>query len=152
MREFCSFCNPWSALHHSSSLNNSEVADITQSVTSTQSATQRQILITPTDMPGTSSRSTPAPGGISQTHSMGRVVSSLAFGIASAPTALSGLENLSTSILNAETHVAITNPLPTRATERNQRQRQWQLQSEAVLHLDERSPAVIVSIVLVTRT
>jgi hypothetical protein len=116
----------------SSSLNNSGVADITQRVTVTPSATQRRSMITPTAMPGTSSRSTPAPGGTSQTDSTRRVVSSLASGIASTPTPLRGLENLPTPIPNPEARATITNPLRTRATERNQRQRQWQLQPQAV--------------------
>jgi len=116
----------------SSSLNNSGVADITQRVTVTPSATQRRSLITPTAMPGTSSRSTPAPGGTSQTDSTRCVLSSLASGIASTPTPLRGLENLPTPIPNPEARATITNPLRTRATERNQRQRQWQLQLQAV--------------------
>jgi len=116
----------------SSLLNNSGVADITQRVTVTPSATQRRSMITPTAMPGTSSRSIPAPGGTSQTDSTRHVVSSLASGIASTPTPLRGLENLPTSIPNPEACVTITNPLRTRAKERNQRQRQWQMQPQAV--------------------
>jgi len=58
-----------------SSLNNSRVADITQLVACTPSATLRWSLITPTARPGTSSRSTPAPGGTLQTESTRRVVS-----------------------------------------------------------------------------
>jgi len=110
----------------SSSLNNSRVADITPS------ATQRQSIITPTATPGTSSRSTPAASGTSQTESPCHVVSSPASGIASTPTPLSGLENLPTPIPDPETPAIITNPLRTRATERNQRQRQWQLETQAV--------------------
>jgi len=45
----------------SSSLNNSRVADITQRVASTQSATLRRSINTPTATPVTSSRCTPAP-------------------------------------------------------------------------------------------
>jgi len=116
----------------SSSLNNSRVADITQHVTSTPSATQRRSIITPTATPGTSSHNTPAPSGTIQTDSMRHVVSSPASGIASTPTSLSGLENLPTPIPNPEARVIITNPLQTRATENNQRQRQWQLQPQAV--------------------
>jgi hypothetical protein len=116
----------------SSSLNNSRVADITQRVTSTPSATQRRSIITPTATPGTSSRNTPAPSGTIQTDSTRRVVSSPASGIASTPTPLSGLENLPTPIPNPEARAIITNPLRTRATEKNQRQRQWQLQPQAV--------------------
>ena len=116
----------------SSSLNNSRVADITQRVTSTPSATQRLSIITPTATPGTSSRNTPAPSGTIQTDSTRRVVSSPASGIASTPTPLSGLENLPTPIPNPEARAIITNPLRTRATEKNQRQRQWQLQLQAV--------------------
>jgi len=108
------------------------VADITQRVTVTPSATQRRSMITPTAMLGTSSRSTPAPGGTSQTDSTHRVVFSLVSGIASTHTPLCGLENLPTPIPNPEARAIITNPLRTRATERNQRQRQWQLQPQAV--------------------
>jgi len=116
----------------SSSQNNSGVADITQQVTSTESATQWWSMITPTAMLGTSSHTTLTPGGISRTHSMCRVVSSLASSIASNPTPLSGLENLPTPILNPETCATIWNPLCTQATEMNQRQRQWQLQPQGV--------------------
>jgi len=116
----------------SSSLNNSRVADITQRVASTPSTTQRRSIITPTATPGTSSCNTPAPSGTIQTDSTCRVVSSPASGIASTPTPLSDLENLPTPIPNPEARAIITNPLRTRATEKNQRQRQWQLQPEAV--------------------
>ena len=112
----------------SSSLNNSRIADISQCMTSTPSATQRRSIITPTATPGTSSRSTPAPGGTSTC----RVVSSPTSGIVITPTPLRGLENLPTPIPNPEARAIITNPLRTRATERNQRQRQWQLQPQAV--------------------
>ena len=115
-----------------SSLNNSRVADITQCVASTPSATLRRSINTPTATPGTSSRSTPVPRGTFQTDSTCRVVSSPASSIASTPTPLSGLENLPTPILNPEARAIITNPLRTRATERNQRQRQWQLQLQGV--------------------
>jgi len=112
----------------SSSLNNSRVADITRHMTFTPSATQQRSMNTPTAKPVTSSRSTPAPGGTS----MRRVVSSPTFGIAITPTPLSGLENLPAPIPGPEAHAIITNPLRTRATENNQRQRQWQLQMPAV--------------------
>jgi len=97
-------------------------------VTSTPSATQRGSILPPTATPGSSSRNTPGPGGITQRDSMHRVVSSPASGIASTPTPLSGLENLPTTIPNPEARAIITNLLRTRATEMNQRQRQWQLQ------------------------
>jgi hypothetical protein len=116
----------------SSSLNNSGVADITQRVTVTPSATQRQTMITPTTMQGTSSHSTPACGGTSHTDSTHRVVSRLASGIASTPTPLRSLDNLPTPIPNPEACATIRIPLRTRATEWNQRQRQWQLQPQAV--------------------
>jgi len=116
----------------SSLLNNSRDADITERVTSTPSSTQGRSIITPTATPGTSSRNTPAPSGITQTNSTHRVVSSPASVIASTPTPLSGLENLPTPILNPEARAIITNPLRMRASERNQRQRQWQLQPQAV--------------------
>jgi hypothetical protein len=110
----------------SSLLNNSRVADITERVTSTPSVTQQRSIITPTATLGTSSHITPAPSGITQTDSTRRVVSSPASGIASTPTPLSGLENLPTLIPNPEAHAIITNPLRTCATERNQRETQWQ--------------------------
>jgi len=117
----------------SSSLNNSRVADITQRVASTTSTTQRRSIITPTATLGTSSGNAPAPSGTIQTDSTRRVVSSSASGIASStPTSLSGLENLPAPIPNPEARAIITNPLRTRATEKNQRQRQWQLQQQAV--------------------
>ena len=112
----------------SSSLNNSRGADNTQRVTSTPSVTQRRSIITPTARPGTSSCSTPAPGGTSTR----RVVSSPASGIASTHTPLSGLENLPTPIPNPGARAIISNPLRTRVTEKIQRQGQWQLQQQAV--------------------
>jgi len=60
------------------------------------------------------------------------VVSSPASSIASTPTPLNGLEHLPTPIPNPEARAIITNPLRTRAPDRNQRQRQWQLQPQAV--------------------
>jgi len=83
-------------------------------------------------MLGSSSRSTPAPSSTPQTDSTHRVVSSYASGIASAPTHLRGLEILPTPFPSPEAHVTITNPLRTRDTERNQRQRLWHLQPQAV--------------------
>jgi len=61
-----------------------------------------------------------------------RVVSSPASGFASTPTPLSGVENWPTPIPNPEASAIITNPLRTRATESNQRQRRWKLQPQAV--------------------
>ena len=110
----------------SSSLNNSSVADITPS------STQWWSKISPTATPGTSSRNTPAPSGTSQTDSAGRLVSSPPSGKARTPTPLGSLENLPTSILNPDSLAIIANPLRTRATKRNQRQRQWQLQRQVV--------------------
>jgi len=104
----------------SSLLNNSRVADITQCVTYSPSATQRWSINTPTAMPGTS-----APRRTSQTDSMRRVVTSPASGIDSTPTPPSCLENLPTPIPNPEPRAIITNPLQMGATDRNQRQRQW---------------------------
>jgi len=116
----------------SSSLNNSCVADITQRVASNPSTTQRRSIITPTATLGISSRNTPAPSGTIQTDSTRCVVSSPASGIATPLTHLCGLETLPTSIPNPEARVIITNSLQTRATEKNQGQRQWQLQPQAV--------------------
>jgi len=103
----------------SSSLNNFAVVDINHLESSTQSTTQPQSMMTPTFMPGTGSRSTPAPGGTSQTAWTGRVVSSLTSSIASTPHPLSGLDNLLTSIPHREAHTTITKPLGTWATDRN---------------------------------
>jgi len=105
----------------SSLLNNSRIADITQHVTSTLSATQRRSIITPTATPGTYSCNTPVHSGTIQTDSMRRVISSPASGIASTPTPLSGLEKLPTPIPNPDARTIITNPLRMRATEKNQR-------------------------------
>jgi len=116
----------------SSPLNNSRVADITQCMTSSPSATQWRSIITPTATTGTRSRNTPAPSRITQTDSTRRVVSSPASGIASTPTPLSGLENLPTPIPNPEARAIITNPLRMRATQTNQRQWQCQLQLQEV--------------------
>jgi len=110
----------------SSLLNNSRVADITPS------ATQCWSIITPTATPGTRSRNTPAPSGTSQTDSTRCVVSSPTSSIARTPTPLNGLENLPTPIPDPEARTIITNPLQSQATEMNERQTQWQLQTQAV--------------------
>jgi len=115
----------------SSSLNNSRVADITQPVTSTPSATQRRSIITPTTMPYTSSHNTPAPSGTIQTDSTRRVQSSPSSVMARTPTPLSCLENLPTPIPNPKPRAIIANSLRTRDTEKNPRQREWQLQPQA---------------------
>jgi hypothetical protein len=80
-------------------LINSGSADTTQQVTSTPSVIQRRARISPMAMLGTSCYCRPASGGTIQTDSTHHVVSSLASGIASTPTHLSGLENLPTHIL-----------------------------------------------------
>jgi hypothetical protein len=115
-----------------SSLNTSGVEDITQLATSCLSATQQRSMITSSVMLGTSIRSTPAPRGTSQAYSTRRVISCHTSGIAGTPIPLSGLVNLPSPIPNPEAHATITNPLPTQATERPQRQRQWELQSQEV--------------------
>jgi hypothetical protein len=79
-------------------------------------------------MLGTSSCSTPLPTGTSTHH----VVSSPASGIVITPTPLKCSAILPTPIPNPEAHMIIPNPLRTRATEINQRQRQWQLQPQGV--------------------
>jgi hypothetical protein len=81
---------------------------------------------------GTSSHNTPASSGTLQTDSTHHVVSSPTSGIASTPTPLSHLENLPTHIPNSEARTIITNPLQTRVTENNQRQRQQQWQAWVV--------------------
>jgi len=48
------------------------------------------------------------------------------------PTSLWGLQNLPTPIPNPTARAVITNPLRILATEKNQRQRQWQLEPQAV--------------------
>jgi len=111
----------------SSSLNNSRVADLTQLVTSTPSARMRRSIHPPTTTPGTCSSSTPPPGGPLQRESTRCIAASPASSIGSTPTPLSGYENLPTPIPNPESHVIITNPLRMQATEKNQRQRLWQL-------------------------
>jgi hypothetical protein len=88
--------------------------------------------MTPTATPGESSRNTPVPSGIIQTDSMCRIVFNPASGIPGTPTPLSSLENVPTPILNPAAYAIITNPVRTRATETNQRQRQWQLQTQMV--------------------
>jgi len=119
----------------SSSLKYSCIADITQHVTSTPSATQRGFINTPTAMPGSSSCSTLAPGGTSQTDSKSCNVSCPASGIVISPTHLSSLENLTPPISNPEAGVIMTNPLRMRVTEKNHRHRQWKLQPPVVLTL-----------------
>jgi len=116
----------------SSYLNNSRIADNTQYMTSTPSATQRGSINPPTATPAMSSRNTPVPGGTLQTDPMCCVVSSPASGNACTPTPPSGLENLPTPIPNPEARMFIPNPLQMQSTEKNQRQRQWQLQRQAV--------------------
>jgi len=116
----------------SSSLNNPCVADITQLVASTVSATEGRSMKTPTAAPGITSHSPPSPGETSQTNSTRHLVSSPSSSIACSPTPLSGLENLPAPIPNPEACTIITNPLQTQATARNQKQRQWKLQPHAV--------------------
>jgi len=116
----------------SSSLNNSGVAVITQHVTSSQSATQQRLWSTPTTMRVISSYSTPAPEGTSQAHSTRRVVSSLPSAISCTPTCLSGPQNLPTSIPNPEACSTISNHLWIQAAETNHRERQSELQPQAV--------------------
>jgi len=116
----------------SSSVRNSGVADITQRVTSTPSATQRHSINTLTAMLGTSSDCTLAPGGTSQTDTMCRVVSRPTSGICSTPTPLRCLDNLPTPIPNPEAEAIIPNPLQTWDRERNWGHRQWQLHPQAV--------------------
>jgi hypothetical protein len=116
----------------SSSLNNCRIADIPECVASTPSATQRRAIITPNATLGTCSHNTPGPNRYILTDSTRRVVSCPLAGIASTPTPPSCLENLPTPISNPEAHAIIANPLQTQATEWNQRQRQWQLQTQAV--------------------
>jgi hypothetical protein len=96
------------------------------------SGTQRGSIFTSTATPGTSSRNTPSLGVTIQTDSTRRIVYSPASGIASTPTPLSSLQNLPTPILNSEACSIIKFPLRLQATEKNQRQRQWQLQPQAV--------------------
>jgi len=88
--------------------------------------------MTPTSRLGTSSRNTPARSGTLPTNSTLRVVCSPASGIAKTPTPLSGLENLPTPIRNPEAHAIITNPPRTRATDRNGKPTECQLQPQAM--------------------
>jgi hypothetical protein len=86
---------------------NSCIAEINQRVASTLSATQRRSINTPTTTLGTSSHSTPAPGGTLPYC----IVCSPASGIVITPTPLRGLENLSTPIPIPEARAIITNTL-----------------------------------------
>ena len=113
-------------------LNISRLLDITEWKTSTSSAAQWRSINTPIAMPGTSSCSTAAPWGTSHTAATRLVVSSPTSGIASTPTSLWGLDRLHTHIPNPEGCAIVTTLLQMRATERNQRQRQWQFQLQAV--------------------
>jgi len=117
---------------HTSSLNSSRVADLTQHVSSTLPTTLWWSINIPTPILGPSRPSTPAPIVISQTDSTCCVVSSPTSCIAITSTPLSGLENLPILIPNPEARPIITNPLRTWATEMNQRQRQGQLELQAV--------------------
>jgi len=116
----------------SSSLKNSQVEVFTRIVTSSPSATHRRTIITSNARPGTSSQNTHSRSGITQSDSTLHVESCTAFGIASTPTHLSGLENLPTPMPDPEAPVILTNQLRIQATERNQTQREWQLQMQAV--------------------
>jgi hypothetical protein len=113
-------------------LNNSCVSDLTQRMTSTPSATQRQSINTPTTMLGTSSHTPPSPAATSKADWTCCIESSPAPGIRSTATFLSRLENVPTRMSNIEARVIITNPLWTQATDRNLRQRQWHLQPQVV--------------------
>jgi hypothetical protein len=137
---------------HSSSLNNSRVADITQRVTSTPSATQRRSIITPTAMPGTISRNTPAPSGTIQTDSTRHVESNPASGIAGTPTPLSSVENLPTPIPNPEDHGIIKIHCERQLTKCMRVIGSGNCNHRPCLHLDQWSPAVAASIDLVTPT
>jgi hypothetical protein len=116
----------------SSSLYNSRITDITQPGPSTLSATLRRTINTPTAMPDTSSRSTLERSGTIPPDSTRRLVSSPISIIASTPTSLSGLENLTAPIPNQEGPAIIANPLRLQATVRNPRHMQWHLQPQAV--------------------
>jgi len=113
-------------------LNNSPIPDITQCVTSTQFTTQQWSINTPTTMPDTSTCSKPPSAGTSQTDSTHRIVSSPPSSIAITPTPLSSFETLPTPIPNPVACVIISIPPQIWATDRNQRQRQWQLQPQGV--------------------
>ena len=118
--------SPWT------SLNNSHVANITQHVTSTQSATPLWSINTATATLSASGGSTPAAEATSQIDSLHHVVFSPTFGITTTTTPLYGLDNPPTTIPNPIAHTIIINPLLTWATERNHWQRQWQLQPQVV--------------------
>jgi len=76
--------------------------------------------------------STTSPRGTSQTDTTCWFVSTPTSDIAGTPSPLSGPEQLPSPIANPEAHAIISNPMQTLATERNQTQRQRQLQSQAV--------------------
>jgi hypothetical protein len=117
---------------HSSSRKSSRVADITQRLNSTPSLTLRRSINTPTAIPSTSRCNTQGPSGTFKTVSTHRVISRPVLGIACTPSLPTGLENLPTVIPNPEARAIITNALRMRATEKNQRQREWQLQQQVV--------------------
>jgi hypothetical protein len=116
----------------SSLLNNLGMADRSQHVTSTPPAAPWWSIVTPTMMSCSRSHSMSGSGRTTQTDSTPRIVSSRTSGIASTPTPVRSFQNLSSPIPNPGARMTITNPLRTHATERNQRQWQWQLQPQAV--------------------
>jgi hypothetical protein len=100
----------------SSLLNNTCIADSNQCKPYTLSSTHRWSINTPTCLPGTSSRSTTAPGATLTW----RVISSSGSAIVLGSTPLSVLENLPAPISKPEARAMITNPLRTGATENHQ--------------------------------
>jgi len=116
----------------SSLLNDSYIADITQRVTSTPSATQQRWIITPTANRVQAAVVHQHP---TEPHRQIRRITlypAPASGSAITPTPLSRHENLPTPIPNPEAHVIMTDAPQTRATEWNQRHQKWQLQLQAV--------------------
>jgi hypothetical protein len=132
----------------SSSLNSSRVADVNQCVTSTPTATQRRSINTPTTTLGTSSRSTPAPGGTS-TH---RVVSSPTTGIVITPTPLRGLEILPTPSIIQKPAQSLQIHSERQLLKRIRDRGSGNCNRRLCLHLDQWSPADAACIELVTQT
>jgi hypothetical protein len=101
-------------------------------MTSTPSATLRQVIKSPTATAGTSCSCTPTPEGALQTDSTRHIVSSPTSDMASTSASLSGLENKPTPIPKREARAIITHPVRTRATEKKHIQRHWHLLLQAV--------------------
>jgi len=135
-----------------SSQNYSRLADITQCMASTPSATLPRSINTPTAPPARSNRSTPTPGGTSQTESTRRVVSSSASALLALPLLSAVLKTClppcliqkPTQSLQIHCEHGLQNGISDWCSANCNRRR--------CLHLDQWSLAVAASIDLVTQT